>query len=343
MNDTIMNTKKHPHLYGEPTTKIEYEHFVWWYNLPRLWQQIFLISLRHPEHLSPQIYIDEQCIGGNGADIDFYLNYPVPLEIDKQELAQLFELTAIAYNRGDVNPQRHTVVHKIPPLHYFKNLEYLSLDQNYIDDYSGLQGLNHLKYLCLYENLTNDGNQLNYISKLTSLEILDLSFNFFDDLSPLSNLVNLKSLAQVGGVRKPVNITGFEKLKKLEYLDFGVPMDFTPLASLKNLKILDFGTDEYEFDCSKIEWLKEQLPNCGVDYCLPCISPHFTEEVSDETFLWKIILEGHKYNRFYGIFDKSRLFSLFEKYQHSDDKKMKNLVIRAMYDYKERWKENVPY
>lgn len=342
-----MNIKNHPYLYKQalceqPTTDIQYEHFAWWYNLPRLWQQIFLISLYHPEQLSPQVYINEQCIGSTGADIDFYINYPVPPIIDKQQLAQLFELTAIAYNRGNVCPAKHTVVYKIPPLHYFKHLEYLSLYENYIDDYSGLQGLKSLKFLDLHENLTQNDNQLTFIAQLTSLEYLDLSVNYFDDLSILSHLVNLKYFSQWGGKRNPVNITGFDKLQQLKHLKFDAPIDLTPLASLQNLKTLEFGTDEYDFDCSKIEWLTQQLPNCDIDYCLPYLSPRLAQKVSDETFLWKILLEGRRCNRFFGIFDKDRLFSLFEKYRHADNKNIKNLVIRAMHDYKERWQENLP-
>lgn len=341
--NAIQPNRNNPFLYGEPTTEITDEHFHWWENLPKLWQRILLIALYHPEKLEPKIDMAELEYAGDVADVGYYLDYPIPDKITADELARMFELTMIAYNRGDVNPKLYTVVEIIPPLHYFKQLQYLSLTENYITDYSGLQGLTKLKHLNLHENCNDEDEQLKYIATLTSLEYLDLSVNYFDDLSPLSTLVNLKFLSQWGGVDKPVNITSFEQLQKLEHLHFGVPKDITPLASLQNLKELEFGTDEFDFDCSKIEWLMQELPNCKIDYDLPCIGMYDCMEVSDETFLWKILLEGHRFNRFFGSFDKQRLFDLYEKYQHSDDVAMKNLTKRAMQDYVERWKENVPY
>lgn len=261
-DNAIVPSRTNKYLKTDFYTDICQEHFDWWHALTPLWQRILLVCANHQDKLEAQV--DEYLCGDT--DVSFYLNYPIPKNITAELLQKIFQLTHIAYDRNDVNPSLVTVVDYIPPLHYFKHLQHLSLQENYVHDLSGLNNITTLKYLDLHENCNDDNEQLTYVGTLKSLEYLELSINFFTDVSPLTKLTNLTYLSMWGGARQPIDINGFENLQKLEVLDMDAPVDMTPLAQLKNLKELDFGTDEYEFNDANIDYLLEQLPNCDISF-----------------------------------------------------------------------------
>ncbi|WP_066801272.1 leucine-rich repeat domain-containing protein [Moraxella oblonga] len=264
-DNVIVPSKNNKYLNTNYRVDICQEHFDWWNALPTLWQRIFLVCANHQDKL--EVQVDKAFL--DSTDVSFYLSYPIPNTISDELLQKIFQLTHIAYDRNDVNPSLHTVVHSIPPLHYFKHLQYLSLQENYVEDLSGLAHVETLKYLDLYENCNDDNEQLKYVGTLKNLEYLELSVNFFTDVSPLTQLTNLTYLSMWGGARQPIDISGFENLQKLITLDMDAPIDMSPLASLKQLKDLSFGSDEYEFDDTKIDWLLEQLPDCDVWFDSP--------------------------------------------------------------------------
>lgn len=311
---------------------IENEHFEWWQNIPILWKRIFLVSIDYPEKNECKIEENGYEIYNKPADFMFYLNYPIR-EISEKDLKLIFSLKKILYDGYDVNPERNHVVHEIPPLHYFEELEFLSLSQNYVKDISGLQGLKKLKYLCLHENSITENEQLENLSKIISLEYLDLSANSITDFSFLSNLINLKELHIWGQWHKnPVRISGFDNFRSLLCLNLDAPIDLTPLLDLKNLQELYIGSDEYDFDCSKIEDLIHSLSNIYIDYYLP--HSIFVKNISDDSFLWKILLEPSFILD--KDFDKSRLLSLKEKVNSSSNVDFKELVNRALCYYEQK-------
>ncbi|MCJ8272266.1 MAG: hypothetical protein MJK04_23055, partial [Psychrosphaera sp.] len=73
----------------------------------------------------------------------------------------------------------------------FSALQWLNLQENAIDNLSGLETLSNLKTLVLDDNLITD---LTRLSGLGKLETLSLSNNLFSDLSPLYGLTNLKKV-----------------------------------------------------------------------------------------------------------------------------------------------------
>lgn len=307
--------------------KIKKEHFDWWESLSELWKKIFLVSIYHSEKHTFEIEENGYDIYNKPADHLFYLNYPIKEKISEQELERIFHLTHILYDGYDINPERYAVVDYIPPLHYFENLAYLSLSHNYVSDLNGLQGVKTLKYLCLHENSITDSKQLKYISEIKSLKYLDLSVNNIKDFSFLRKLVDLKELFIWGQWDlAPINITGFENLVSLTHLNLDAPIDMAPLFSLNQLEELYVGSDEYDFDCSKIESLINTLSNTYVSYYLP--HPIWVKDMSDSSFLWNILLEpdfiSHK------DFDKNRLLLLQAKANHLGDNAFKELVNRAV-------------
>lgn len=286
---------------------ITQEHLNWFENLPKLWKKIFLCAIYHPkkvgadrrykgydEEYSEAMDIDDEVYDEFDEEFDdefdeehFVLRYHKTTLDSPEDLEKLFQITAIYFHR-EVNAEPDTVVDMIPPMHYFEQLEILSLPWNYVEDLSGLKGLKNLKSLCLLENLCEDSKQLGYIAELASLEKLDLSINSFDSMAPLKTLKNLKSLSFDWQLNKPYDLSPLTHLSNLESLECEAFYDLSPILSLKKLTYLSCGSNQCDFDLSSIESVLEQLPeNCTGDIRLPSLFA----KTSDETFLWTIILK----------------------------------------------------
>ncbi len=124
-------------------------------------------------------------------------------------------------------------------LKHLKNLKYLDVGHNAIDDLSFLYGLPELRILIIADNYVTD---LTPIASLTHVQYLELFANRFTDLTPLSGLTELLDL----------NIC-YNEIR-----------DVTPLLGLKQLQRL-WLPDRYLTDEQKAE-LEAALPNTQIVY-----------------------------------------------------------------------------
>lgn len=260
---------------SEVVIEITQEHIDWWHNLPELWQKIFCVALYEPKKIARH-FVDDYSTDwyyDNAKDNDDYgiddgnyiLGYsPVLKKMD--DLLDLFKVKQILYFQ-EVNPPIDEVVTFIPPMHYFTDLEILSIDSNYLEDISNLASLTTLKSLWLNECFTIE--DYTPISHLINLIELKLGFNGIKDIGFIENLTELRHLYLLGN--RIENISAISGLTKLITLDLGSSpiKDVRPLAKLIKLQELSMGTDEPtltgEFDYTHVEWLKEQLSNTDID------------------------------------------------------------------------------
>lgn len=257
--------------------KLNQAYFDWWYGLEENFRKILLITLYdNPEY-----------------EVDFYnLKRTTYTDLKQPEdLLKIFELKYICY-MNDIPSRPEYTLTKAPSFEFFHNLECIEIVQCDLEDLSGFQTAQQVKRISVHENWISDNRQLQYFNGLTELEELDLSFNAFTDLSALNNLPNLKEIC-IYGHYEDVDISSLINFPKLENIEMDTATDITILGQLKQLKSLDYGSDEREFDCSKIEWLTEQLPHCKFDFCLP--SEQWIEQgLSDLNFLYCLALRGLK-------------------------------------------------
>ena len=254
-----------------PITTITQQHIGWWNNLPELWQKIFCLALYQPDIIEMRLLEDysSEFIANDdkfGVDEGIYiLNYS-PVLRDINDLLNLFKVKQIVFDR-ELNPSSDTVVTFIPPMRYFTELEFLSLNYNYLKDISNLSSLTTLKSLSLCECFTID--DYSPIANLTNLVELELGFNGIKDICFVENLTELRHLYLPGN--RIANISAISGLAKLITLDLGSSpiRDVRPLAKLIKLQELSMGTDEPtltgEFDYTHVKWLKEQLSNTDID------------------------------------------------------------------------------
>lgn len=254
-------------------------HFDWWYGLEENFRKVLLITI----YDKPEYYVD------------FYdLKRTKYTDLKRSEdLLKIFELKQISY-RNDIPSNPEYTLTKVPSFEFFHNLECIEIVQCDLEDLSGFQTAKHAKRISIHENWLSDNQQLQYFNGLTELEDLDLSFNAFTDLSALHDLPNLKEIS-LYGYYNDVNVATLVKFPALEIIDMDTATDITVLSQLTQLKKLDYGSDEWEFDCSKIEWLIEQLPQCQFNFYLPNERlVRNSQGLSDINFLHCLVLRGIK-------------------------------------------------
>lgn len=302
-------------------TKITQEHLDWWNALPKLWQRIFVNMLYYPETHYQENYwyntnlnkdLTNHFILANefGNQIDL-------IDDDKlrssDDLLRLFQAQAIGYI-VDFGASAHLCVKEIPPLHYFTQLKMLDLTHNCVNDLSGLKGLKNLEILIMHDNYGID--DISVLSELTSLKEIDFWGADINDISPLKNLVNLEYLYLIDC--NITDISPLSNLTKLVDLDLGNNpiIDISPLAHLTQLKDLCIGSEDFYFDMSYVEWLKEQLPNCDIDVW------EMLANDSDENFLNRVVWGRYR--------DNEDVVARMEKIASNDDKTLELLLNQAL-------------
>ena len=127
------------------------------------------------------------------------------------------------------------------------DLEELSLDYCYLDDYEPLGKLTKLKTLKLRRcNENGKGNavkDIDWVESLTSLTYLHLGHNEISDLEPIENLKNLTRLNLSYNDLDNDELESIGKLTKLTELSlYGLTItDVAPLSSLTKLTYLHLG------------------------------------------------------------------------------------------------------
>lgn len=101
----------------------------------------------------------------------------------------------------------------IDGIQYFKNLKYLELDNNEIDDLTPIQDLVKLEYLRIVNNHLTD---ISPINKLTEMDYLCLDKNCISNISAISNLTRIRFLSL--NHNRIENISAIPKLTKLQKL-----------------------------------------------------------------------------------------------------------------------------
>ena len=125
----------------------------------------------------------------------------------------------------------------IQDLKYFKKLEWLELNDNYITDLSVLSSLTSLKHLYFRNNYVSS---LSFVSGLTNLEEINCYNNDISDLTPLSGLTNLLELW--AGNNPITSLAPLEDPTSMKYLSIRnseIDGDISPLYWLRNLVELD--------------------------------------------------------------------------------------------------------
>jgi len=144
----------------------------------------------------------------------------------------------------------------------FKDLEYLSLNNNDFEDIPVLRNLRSLKQLAMVRNGVRD---LSALSELALLEDLYLSENPIKDISQISGLVKLSALA-CGGLGID-NVDFLLPLKNLKYLDLWGNYrieNISVLSDLKELVGLDLGFNNVK-DVTPLEYCPSLL-RVGLHY-----------------------------------------------------------------------------
>lgn len=254
-------------------------HFDWWYGLEENFRKVLLITI----YDKPEYYVD-------------YCDLKRTKYTDlkrSEHLLKIFELKQISY-RNDIPSNPEYTLTKVPSFEFFHNLECIEIVQCDLEDLSGFQTAKHAKRISIHENWLSDNQQLQYFNGLTELEELDLSFNALTDLSALHDLPNLKEICILGH-NEDMDVSSLIHFPKLEVIEMNTATDITVLGQLIQLKELYYGSDEWEFDCSKIEWLIERLPQCKFDFCLPNEEFYRNRQgLSDINFLHSLALRGIK-------------------------------------------------
>lgn len=188
--------------------------------------------------------------------------------IDNQQLQVIKKLTSLELL--DIGATDITSIYEIKDM----KLQSLSVIQNYMGDFVGLETMHNLEELItsgLEIRITEEG--LQRISSLTNLRKLHISGGEGFDLSLLSNMKLLED-AVLSGIRsidvseldnpsltnlrvdyvKELKLDGIENLPRLSYISvsFSVCEDFTPLTRITRL-------NELQIDRTQEEQLYEQI------------------------------------------------------------------------------------
>lgn len=127
-------------------------------------------------------------------------------------------------------------VRNISPLFELKNLQYLRINFNFLNDQRQILDLKYLNSLHLTNILPQD--DLSFLGELHTLKKLAFSYSDINDYSFLYPLQNLNSLSIYRNEIKDISFVA--NLPNLEYLNlsYNVIEDITPISSLTNLKEL---------------------------------------------------------------------------------------------------------
>lgn len=312
-----------------PVTQITSEHLKWWNSLPELWKKIFCVAIYHPEKNDVVLTKNNfELVGDDDSDDEglFTFHYNNPTLQDPDDLLKIFELKSIIFDR-EVNPALDSVVTFIPSLRYFSQLEVISLNYNYLEDISGLQGITTLKHLSLFECFTLKDYQP--IASLTGLQTLNLAFCGLTDISFVRPLTRLKELN--ANANHISDISPCSQLTELIELDLGGNpiQDILPLTHLTQLKTLEIGIEDPEdgevFDYDHLQILKERLPRTAIEVWWNTFTP-----MSDKQIMQKIAFSGIQSLQ---DLDEEKFFELVETYEKSDDVYLKQLADLCVNEY----------
>ena len=148
---------------------------------------------------------------------------------------------------------------RLDDLKHFKNIESIDIIANQINDLSPLLEIQTLGSLNLYANEISD---ISALSECHRLHGVDLSYNNINDISPLSGLTNLECLyLSQNNINDISPLNGLTNLERLTLSRNNIN-DISPLNGLTNLEWLALNQNNIRE--SDIQWLKQQLPNCGI-------------------------------------------------------------------------------
>lgn len=188
----------------------------------------------HSNPVNYNLYIEEIELDSNSPTVTFYsylLRDKISEILDKeyntiteQDLEMFIILDLHATSGWDIS--------NISDLRFFKNLQYLNLNENEVSDLSPISNLTNLKYLFLYNNNISD---ISPLSSLVNLEYLMLCENQIGNINALRDLVNLYSLNL--SCNEIVDISALGNLNNLQHLYIGENQiqDISPLENLINL------------------------------------------------------------------------------------------------------------
>lgn len=150
------------------------------------------------------------------------------LTVTEAELVTDFD----GYNKGITN---------LKGMEYFKNLEYLSLGRNEINDIEPLKNLLKLRRLHLH---TNKITNISYVTFFENLFLLDIQGNNVTDISPLKDLKNLKTLHL--GKNNIEELSSLESLSHLSTLSINDNQisDISVVATLTALQGLTLSNNQ---------------------------------------------------------------------------------------------------
>ena len=158
------------------------------------------------------------------------------LYLGYNEIELISEISKL--NRLNVLELVKNQIRSIAPIKKLKSLEFLGLENNKkIKDYHFIGNLRNLKYLDLSSNWLNE---INFLSKLTELSTLDLSYNEPATINPIKSLVNLKSinLSNTKNINDLSIIAYLVNLKSLGISNCNFP-DLKIIENLKKLKSIN--------------------------------------------------------------------------------------------------------
>ena len=122
-----------------------------------------------------------------------------------------------------------------------KDLKYLSLGGNFLENLDGIEVLENLEFLYLKLNYLGE---INHINELTNLKELNLEDNGIKIIKGLDNLTNLEILSlSYNDIEKIKNLGNLKNLKEL-YLDFNNIKEIEGLENLTNLMTLYLNANE---------------------------------------------------------------------------------------------------
>lgn len=184
---------------------------------------------------------EEELVGVEGGDSPVAERKPGPAErlLCPKDVIQFDDDDEIVYVVGTKDGK----VTKIEGLENMRNIKQLILRCCLISSMDGVQTLETLTKLELYDNQIE---RISCVERLQSLVILDISFNSIRDMSPVASLPLLEELyiAQ----NKLRRISGLENMKHLRILDLGANRirDMDGLQNLTSLKSLWLGKNKIE-------------------------------------------------------------------------------------------------
>mgnify|MGYP000141473666 CR=1 FL=1 len=209
---------------------IESHHWEWWYKLDKVWQILFLKTIRIIKSKNLDYYLE-----------NFRLFEPkdfmgIENQISTNELEQII-------NSKHIIIGKNVEINNLKPLSMISNLETLYCYSSKINCLRPLKKLKNLKKVIF---LCNNIKKLKHLKKLIKLEELTFYDNKVKNLKPLNNLVRLKRIWF--DYNKVENLEPLRGLFNLESLTFrhNKVKNLEPLIYLKKLENLRFENNKVE-------------------------------------------------------------------------------------------------